>query len=59
MKKLMLILIISMMFSMVSYAGQWQQDEVGWRYMEDDGTYKTGWYQDVNSKWYYLDQNTN
>lgn len=59
MKKIIAILIMSTMFSMVSYAGQWQQDEIGWRYQNDDGTYKTGWHQDVNGKWYYLDTNSN
>lgn len=58
MKRIISILIAMSMFTMTSYAGQWQQDEIGWRYQNDDGTYKTGWHQDVDGKWYYLDNQT-
>jgi len=46
------------MFSIVSYAGQWTQDENGLRYQNDDGTYKTGWHQDADGRWYYLSDDT-
>lgn len=61
MKRVLLIVFTMAMlfsFSMISYAGEWKQDEMGWRYQNDDGTYKTGWYQDVDGKWYYLDNQT-
>lgn len=58
MKKMILLLFAILMFSMTSYAGQWEQDAVGWRYQNDDGTYKIGWHQDVDGKWYYLDDQT-
>lgn len=48
-------LAFMMIFPMVSYAGEWRQDSVGWHYINDDGSYKTGWYQDVDCKWYYFD----
>lgn len=54
----MLTITMIFMISMVTYAGQWKQDEKGWRYQNDDGSYKTGWHQDVDGKWYYLDDIT-
>lgn len=60
MKKSILLctLLFTIMFSMTAFAGQWKQNDTGWWYQNDDGSYKTGWYQDVDSKWYYFDTNT-
>lgn len=60
MKRWILAFVITMIaaFPMTSYAGQWQEDTNGWRYQDDDGTYKKGWYQDIDSKWYYFDAQT-
>ena len=60
MKRWILAFVIMMIaaFPMTSYAGQWQEDTTGWRYQDDDGTYKKGWYQDIDSKWYYFDAQT-
>lgn len=55
MKRVICILIASSILSTIAYAGQWQQDETGWRYQNDDGSYKTGWFQDENGSWYYFD----
>lgn len=55
MKRIICTLIMTIGFSMVSFAGEWKQDTNGWWYQNDDGTYKTGWYQDADSKWYYFD----
>lgn len=49
-------LMITMLFSIPTYAGQWEQDSIGWRYQDDNGTYKIGWYQDIDGKWYYFDE---
>lgn len=54
MKRIICILIASSILSTVAYAGQWQQDETGWRYQNDDGSYKTGWIQNTDGQWYYL-----
>lgn len=32
----------------------WLLDDVGWYYMQFDGSYATGW-KEVNDKWYYFD----
>lgn len=61
MKKIMVFLgaaVIAFGTLITSYAGQWQQDLSGWRYQNDDGTYKVGWHQDVDGKWYYLNNET-
>lgn len=58
MKRIAAVLLMVLSFSITSYAGQWQQDEQGWRYQNDDGTYKKGWHQDVDGTWYYLDDIT-
>lgn len=55
MKKLFCVLIAMIMFSITSYAGQWQHNDHGYWYQNDDGSYKTGWYQDIDGKWYYFD----
>lgn len=58
MKRVVAVLLMVLSFSITSYAGQWLQDEQGWKYQNDDGTYKKGWHQDVDGTWYYLDDNT-
>lgn len=58
MKRIISILILTIMFSTVSYAGQWKEDGYGYKYQNNDGVYKTGWHQDVDTKWYYLDTNS-
>lgn len=51
-------LVSIIMLSLVSYAGEWKNDENGYWYQNDDGSYKIGWYQDVDEKWYYFDNQT-
>lgn len=59
MKKTSLITVIFvLLFSHMVFAGEWLSDEIGVKYMQDDGTCKTGWHQDVDGKWYYLDEST-
>lgn len=54
MKITVLTFIAILVFSFTSSAGQWQQDENGFKYQEDDGTYKVGWHQDADGRWYYF-----
>lgn len=58
-KSLIVALTISALATFPAFAGQWEQDQNGFRYKNDDGTYKTGWHQDADGKWYYLDNTTN
>lgn len=57
MKQIILTLLMVLLFPIISLAG-WEHDEVGTRYKNDDGTYKIGWHQDIDGKWYYMDDNT-
>lgn len=57
MRKILLILIMMFAFPFSAFAG-WESDEIGTKYVNEDGTTKTGWHQDVNGNWYYLDSET-
>ena len=42
--------------AVTSTASGWQYGEAGWSYQNTDGTYqKSGWFQDIDTKWYYFD----
>ena len=49
--------------SVVTFAGQWQQEGIGWKYQNDDSSYVTnGWQwidgnQDGVAECYYFDAN--
>lgn len=50
-----LIGVFSAVFAMEVWAGQLVRDETGIRYVEDDGSVKTGWHQEGESgPWYYF-----
>jgi len=44
------------LFPIIALAG-WEHDDTGTRYKNEEGTYKTGWHQDYDGHWYYLDDN--
>ena len=59
MKKLRLFAstaVLSAIMSMNAFAGQWVQDNVGWWYQNDDGTYPTSQWYSENNKWYYFNK---
>lgn len=58
-KILLLSAALSISASMVSFAGEWKQDETGWWYQNDDGSYiASNWYQDESTgTWYYFNSN--
>ena len=62
-KLLMAALCMSSIMSITSFAGQWQQNETGWWYQNDDGTYPSNTWQWIDgnedgiSEYYYFDQN--
>lgn len=47
--------------TMQSFAAGWQQNsDLNWQWEYDDGTKaKSMWIQDIDGKWYYLDENAN
>lgn len=58
MKKKLLTLIaggiMAAAMSFTAFAGGWQQDQTGWWYQNDDGTYLTGGWNWVDGKCYYF-----
>lgn len=57
MKKILtLAVVLSSVFCLNVFAGEWKQDNVGWWYQNDDGSYvKNAWKED-NGKWYYFNE---
>ena len=55
MKRKMIIIVFALLvFSMTSYAGQWELADRGWRYRNDDGTYAAGgWLGDQATGYFY------
>lgn len=52
------ILALTFGSSITCIAGSWQQNQIGFWYQNDDGSYPTNsWMQDSDGKWYYFDEN--
>ena len=49
--------VASAALSMTSFAGEWKQDASGWWYQNDDGSYPTNTWKEINGKQYYFDNN--
>lgn len=54
---LSLIAGLSIIGSLSAYAGEWLQDEVGWKYENDDSSNTVNNWQKINDRWYYFDEN--
>ncbi len=52
----LLTMLFSLLGSFTSLAGQWQQDETGWWYQNNNGSYPSNGWQLIDSKWYYFDE---
>lgn len=48
-----LIIVFLLSTALTTYAGTWEQDSRGWKYIDNNGQYTTGWVLD-NGKYYYL-----
>lgn len=46
---------LSVISATTAFAGQWKQDETGWWWQEDNGSYPTNSWKEINGKWYYFD----
>ena len=53
-KNLLIGLMISFVFSINAFAGQWKLDNTGWWYENDDGSYPVAQWKEVNGKYYYF-----
>lgn len=49
-------MLLSLLFVTTSFAGDWKQDDKGWRYQEDDGTYPSNSWKEINNNWYYFNE---
>lgn len=57
MKLFVAILAMSAAMATTALAGEWKQDQTGWWYQNDDGSYQTNqWFQDFDGTWYYLNE---
>lgn len=52
---LMITLCLSVSSSIISFAGEWKQDNVGQWYVNDDGSFTKDNWQQINNKWYHFD----
>lgn len=46
---------MSVIMGMTAYAGEWQTNEFGWQYQQDDGTYADIGWNWINGKCYYFE----
>lgn len=54
--RLVLGISLSIVMSFTSFAaGQWQQDNSGWWYQNEDGSYPASILKQINGTWYYFD----
>ncbi len=52
-----LVIIMSWSMATSSYAGQWKQDNTGWWYQNNDGSYSRNSWQWIGRKCYYFNEN--
>lgn len=49
-----MVVCLSVSSSMIVYAGQWQEDETGRWYQNDDGSYPTNTWKEIDGAYYYF-----
>lgn len=55
-KILSVAMVMGILATSTSFAGQWKQEGAAWKYQNDNGTYATGWNW-VDGKSYFFDTN--
>ncbi|WP_143321620.1 hypothetical protein [Clostridium sp. HBUAS56010] len=58
MKKLYVFLassILSCVLSITAFAGEWKQDNSGWKYYNDNSYIENSW-KEINGQWYYFNE---
>lgn len=51
---LMIALCLSVSSSIISFAGEWKQDDIGWWYVNDDGTVVVNDWKQIDNNWYHF-----
>lgn len=49
-----MVCCLSVAFASISFAGEWKKNSIGWWYVNDDGTYPTNSWSQINGEWYYF-----
>jgi hypothetical protein len=49
------IMVATATMSITAFAGQWKQDNIGWWYQNDDGSYAANLIKQIDGPWYYFD----
>lgn len=60
MRKVQLFLAASLLtaaFSMTAFAADWKNNDTGWWYEHDDGTYPVNKLENIGEYWYYFNEN--
>lgn len=57
MKVFITSVLLSSALSITALAGEWKQDDIGWWYQNDDGSYTTDTWQNIEGKNYLFDAN--
>lgn len=59
MKKSLKVLVLTMLLLLVcsttAFAGQWKQEQTGWWYQEDDGSYPVNTWKEIDGSWYFFE----
>lgn len=60
-KKRMVLLILTIFMAgyicLPAYAGEWKKDSLGWWYENEDQSYLSNTWSQIDNKWYYFDRN--
>lgn len=54
-KLLLGVLVMSAVMTFPAFAGEWKNDNQGWWYQNDDGSYPVNQWQEIGGKQYYFD----
>jgi len=55
-KLIIISILLSTSFCLNVFAGEWKQDNNGWKYQEDDGSYPVSSWKNINNNWYYFNE---
>ena len=48
--------VLSITLGITAFAGEWKQDNTGWWYQNDNGTYPMNGLKEIDHSWYYFDK---
>lgn len=51
----MSVCLLTAAVPVTAHAGQWQKDQTGWWYQNDNGNYPVNQWQEISGRWYYFE----